>query len=80
MTCFHIEFTVYTENKFIESNCNAITFNNSGNNNVVINGYTLAPGVTLVIQGNLGEQDTTTYELIFTGGAGSCTVIRKCYN
>lgn len=82
MNCypFHVEFSLYSENIFIESNCNAITFSNTGNVNVIINGYSLVPGATLVVQGNFGEMDTTTYNLIFTGGNGQCTVIRKFYN
>lgn len=64
----------------IRSDCNSITFINTGTTNVQINGVNLIPGAQLVSQGNEGELNTTRYRLSFSGvGLDICTVIRKTY-
>jgi len=64
----------------IRSDCNSITFINTGTANVQINGINLVPGAQLVSQGNEGEINVSRYRLSFSGaGFQVCTVIRKIY-
>jgi hypothetical protein len=74
-------FQVITISGQIESNCNAITFINTGDDNVMVNGYTLLPTYSLYLPGHIGEQDETRYNCQFAGvgTAPGLLVIRKCY-
>jgi hypothetical protein len=77
---FKEEYQTYNAPAEIRSECNAITFINTGVSNIQINGVNLPPGAQLVSPGNEGEINTTRYRLSFTGaGAEICTVIRKIY-
>jgi hypothetical protein len=64
----------------IEANCNGITFINTGTNACTVNGITLQPNQSLVLDGNRNEIDRTSYYCNFTGaGVNQLTVIRKLY-
>jgi len=73
------EVLQYTSNYNITSNCNAISFTNTGNTDLFVNKYFLTPNQTLAINGNAGEIDVTQYKINFPANAGECTVIRKIY-
>ena len=79
---FYIETKVFYTSQNIGSDCNDITFINSGTTNFTIMDVLLLPNQSLRISGNAGEIDTTQYILTFdtlisTGNL--CTVIRKLY-
>ena len=77
---FTEEYQTYNQPSEIRSECNAITFINTGSTNVQINGINLLPGAQLVSLGNEGEYNVTRYRLSFSGvGNEICTVIRKIY-
>jgi hypothetical protein len=77
---FTEEYQTYNAPSEIRSECNAITFINTGSSNVQINGINLVPGAQLVSVGNEGEKNTTRYRLSFSGAGNEiCTVIRKIY-
>lgn len=74
------EYQTYNTPSEIRSECNAITFINTGTSNVQINGINLTPGQQLISEGNEGEYNATRYRLSFSGvGNEICTVIRKLY-
>jgi hypothetical protein len=74
------EYQTYNTPAEIRSECNAITFINTGTSNVQINGINLTPGQQLISEGNEGEFNATRYRLSFSGvGNEICTVIRKLY-
>ena len=80
MQKFIEEYQTYNTPSEIRSECNAITFINTGASNVQINGINLTPGQQLISEGNEGEFNATRYRLSFTGvGNEICTVIRKIY-
>jgi len=77
---FTEEYQTYNAPSEIRSECNAITFINTGTSNIQINGINLTPGAQLVSPGNEGEFNVTRYRLSFSGvGSEICTVIRKVY-
>ena len=56
---------------FIVSNCISIAFTRpTGANPVYINGMPIGGGQTFTINQNVGELDTTNYEIVFGAGAG----------
>lgn len=64
----------------VRSNCNSITFLNSGTIAATVNGVPVAVGDQYVSNGNEGEENKTLYRLAFVGGgAGEMIVIRKTY-
>jgi hypothetical protein len=74
------EYQTYNTPSEIRSECNAITFINTGTSNVQINGINLTPGQQLISEGNEGEFNATRYRLSFSGAGNEiCTVIRKLY-
>ena len=80
MQKFIEEYQTYNTPSEIRSECNAITFINTGTSNVQINGINLTPGQQLISEGNEGEFNATRYRLSFSGvGNEICTVIRKVY-
>jgi hypothetical protein len=80
MQKFIEEYQTYNTPSEIRSECNAITFINTGTSNVQINGINLTPGQQLISEGNEGEYNVTRYRLSFSGvGNEICTVIRKVY-
>jgi hypothetical protein len=76
---YKIEFLQYTEEIIeINSNCNAITFINTGTNQpLVINNVLFLPaGGSIAIEGNANELDTTVYRLVVKE---TCIVLRKLF-
>ena len=61
----------YGKSQSIESYCFAISFTRpiGLNDDVQINGIPLAAGQTLSINQNVGDLDTSRYEIRFSGGA-----------
>jgi len=81
-TKYYIEVKQYVTTANIPSDCSSITFINYGANSVLISGVLLTQGQQLVIEGNVNEIDTTTYQAIFSTSISvdnSITVIRKLY-
>ncbi|NCX93277.1 MAG: hypothetical protein EBX40_01190 [Gammaproteobacteria bacterium] len=59
MQKFIEEYQTYNTPSEIRSECNAITFINTGTSNVQINGINLTPGQQLISEGNEGEFNAT---------------------
>jgi hypothetical protein len=60
----HIEYIGKNDN--IESYCNAIGFYRvAGSNPVYINGLPVGDGLTFTISQNVGDLDTSRYEIVF---------------
>lgn len=79
---FYIETKVYYTNQKISSECNDITFWNQGTTNVEIDGNLLYPNQSLRIAGNIGELDTTQYNIVFAtliDTGNKLAVLRKLY-
>jgi hypothetical protein len=76
-------FNKYASAQQIKSDCNSITFFNSGTTMMVIESVQFFPGQQLQIDGNVGEYTNQVFNLQFTSlGAGTVdeiTVIRKNY-
>lgn len=79
MQNYYTEILQYASNYNLISNCNAISFTNTGTVNLFVNKYLLIPGAVLSIAGNAGEIDKTEYKINFPANSGECTVIRKIY-
>lgn len=81
MRKYTIISTQYSENDFIESNCNAIQFTNRGDESVTVNGEPIPAGEQMTINGLAGEEDTTSYRLIFDSADANPAVYvkRKMY-
>ncbi len=62
---YYVETKVFYTTANIGSDCNDITFINSGTTNLVIAEVPLLPNQSLRISGNRGELDTTQYQLTF---------------
>lgn len=76
-----IEVKIFVANSNIESNCNEITFLNTGTNVANVNGVALQPNQSMIFRGHKCEVDMTNYYVNFTGaGANQLTVIRKLDN
>jgi hypothetical protein len=79
---FYVETKIFTTNNKILSDCNDITFYNTGSVNVIVNDLTLIPNQTLQISGNAGEIDTTQYTFTFptpNDPANQITILRKLF-
>ena len=77
---YKIEISQYQQNYNIISNCNNITFINTGAISVKINQFTLVAGASLSIGGNANEIDTTIYTVSFSGATnGNLIIIRKIF-
>lgn len=50
----------------IESNCNSITFQNIGTGTVTVNGFPIAAGLGLEIEGNENEINVTKFKVVFS--------------
>lgn len=61
----------YGRTTSIESYCLSIAFfrPNNVNSDVQVNGIPIAAGQTLTINQNVGDIDTSRYEIVFTAGA-----------
>jgi hypothetical protein len=79
---YYVETKVFYTTANIGSDCNDITFINSGTTNLVIAEVPLLPNQSLRISGNRGELDTTQYQLTFAtpiNTGNQLIVIRKLY-
>lgn len=78
---FVTEVEAYDETRLdVDSNCNAILFSNTAAATVFVNGFPVASGGVLFVDGNLGELNTTKYKLSFgAGNIGQVFVMRKKY-
>lgn len=79
---YYVETKVYYTTANIGSDCNDITFINSGTTNLVVADVPLYPNQSLRIAGNRGEIDTTQYQLSFAtpiNTGNQLIVIRKLY-
>lgn len=79
---FYIETKFFYTSQKISSDCNDITFWNQGTTNVTIDGNLLYPNQSLRIQGNVGEIDTTQYDVVFatySNVGNKLAVLRKLY-
>lgn len=77
---FFEKFELINQPIEVRSDCNSITIMNLGTASAVVNGLTLAPGNQFVSQGNIGEENTTKYNILFQGaGTQLVYVIRKIY-
>jgi len=79
---YYVETKVFYTTANIGSDCNDITFINSGTTNLVIGEVPLLPNQSLRISGNRGEIDTTQYQLTFAtpiNTGNQLIVIRKLY-
>jgi len=81
MQNYRVEIIQYTNNQNrVFSDCNSITFVNTGTSAANVSGYTILSGNFLSIPGNLGEIDRTQYTLKFDNtGTNLLTIIRKSY-
>jgi hypothetical protein len=84
LTDYYMDFKNYTANNYVNSQCNAITFENRSSTIVelLINSvFLVASGQSITFQGNENEYDTTKYnfQLIpgIPGVTGTCSVTRK---
>lgn len=70
------EVLFYAKPQTIEAGgCYAISFNRPiGSNPVMINGFSLDEGQTLSIQQNVGDQDYSTYDIVFYTGVGDNSI------
>lgn len=79
---YYIETKFFYTSQKISSDCNDITFWNQGTTNVEIDGNLLYPNQSLRIQGNVGEIDTTQYNVVFSSlvsTGNKLAVLRKLY-
>ena len=65
----------------VDSNCNSITFSNTGTGVIYIDKFPLSSNQTISITGNANEICVNKFKILFTVGASgqACTVIRKTY-
>lgn len=72
--------STYTTGQSVTSNCNSITFFNTGTNTMVVDGVSFAPQTSIVFGGNVGEITNQNFNLSFSGAGNSqATVYRKVY-
>jgi hypothetical protein len=79
ITSYENSFETIRAQKVIESNCNAIVFVSPSTNTaeVLINGWPLAVGATLSLNGNTNEIDRTKYKVDMPNGNQTILIIRK---
>lgn len=79
---YYVETKVFYTTANIASDCNDITFINSGSTTLNIDAVILLPNQSLRISGNRGEIDTTQYNVTFASPSAvgnQLIVIRKLY-
>jgi hypothetical protein len=77
---YDINMITYSQNGFVTSNCNSITFINYGTNSVTIESAVLSQGQSLAIPGNQGEIINKTFLITFSGaGTNNLVAIKKNY-
>jgi len=78
MTTYRILVQSHTQTTKVISNCNAITFYNTGLVAAKINTIPLPAGESLSIEGNENEMDITDYNIdLGTATTGTIFVIKK---
>ena len=79
---YYVETKVFYTTANIGSDCNEITFINSGTTALIVDNVPLQPNQSLRISGNRGEIDTTQYQVSFAtpvNVGNQLIVIRKLY-
>jgi hypothetical protein len=81
MQKYKIDTLNYRNSYQVKSDCNDITFYNSGNVNITLNSsLILNPGASISFSGNEREIDTTIYSWTMPAGlGGSITIFRKIF-
>jgi len=79
VTKYENSFETINQKKVIESNCNAICFVSPATNTqtVFINGWPLAAGTNICLNGNTNEIDKTKYTVDMPNGNQQILIIRK---
>jgi len=79
---YYIEFKTFYTSQTIQSDCNELTFINTGTTNVYVESVLLYPNQSLRIGGSINEIDTTEYSITFAtviNTGNSLTILRKLY-
>jgi hypothetical protein len=80
MQKYKIDVLNYKTSNQVRSDCNDITFFNSGAVNITLNSsLVLNPGSSISFSGNEREIDTTIYSFVIAPGNGSIIIFRKIY-
>ena len=80
MQKYKIDVLNYRNSNQVRSDCNDITFFNSGAVNITLNSsLVLAPGQSISFPGNEREIDTTIYTWTIAPGNGSIIIFRKIF-
>ena len=82
MSCqrYITETKIFTSDNQTDSNCNSLTFVNTGSDNVIVDNVLLQPNQTFSIDGNRDEMCVKVYNFNFvTTSNPSLTVIFKRY-
>jgi hypothetical protein len=68
----YTDIQYYGKNDTIESFCISVAFfRPTGSNNVFINGLPIEAGQTFTINQNVGDIDTSQYQIVFQGTLGT---------
>ena len=77
---YEIRFDTLNRAAAVRSDCNELFIYNTGTNTVLVNAIPLIPGAGFIVSGHINEQDTTVYQVSFTGaGTPGAVVVRKFY-
>jgi hypothetical protein len=82
MSCkqYTTETKIISDNTTIDSNCNSITFYNTGTSNVFVDGIKITPGTSFSILGNFNEMNVKYYSVLFQApGTNQLTAVYKRY-
>ena len=82
MSCkqYTTETKIISDNTTIDSNCNSITFYNTGTANVFVDGIKITPGTSFSILGNFNEMNVKYYSVLFQApGNNQLTAVYKRY-
>ena len=82
MKQYKIDFLQFNVDQAVMSECNEITFYNTGTSSVIVNNtIKLFPGQVYTIKGNEIEIDKTVYNIVFLGGIdkNKICILRKCF-
>lgn len=63
----------------VDSFCIDILFNNQATGTIYVNGFPVAAGASLSINGNVNEINVTKYKISFGGATGTVYVQRRKY-
>lgn len=78
---FRTFITAYSFGQVVESNCNSITFLNTGTNIMNVENVAFQPSQSISFNGNIGEITNQFFNLSFTdiGGISEATIFAKKY-